>query len=349
MGSDLYTGFSNYAEINEANRHHAANKELDFWGTQKEQYQKYREEWNKAANESYTPKNPLNVDIELSDACNLKCKMCAHGIGAVKNVGFMSKELAFQLIDECASLKVAAIKFNWRGEATLAKFIPECIKYAKTKGILEVSINTNGLPPANNPQVTIACAEAGIDRIIFSVDGFSAETYLAVRTGSNYEKVIANIHALLNWKKEHNSLKPFVRVQMVRTKLNAHEVQDYINYWQPLVNDVRISDVMDRGQGNKLAVGDQITDGRRRCPQPFQRLTIGRDGRVSPCCADWNQEYIIGDVHSSSLSAIWNSEKMLKMRKIQNNIDLDKINICQNCYVKESYLWKKIDLNQTTP
>lgn len=339
--SNLYTGFSDYNEINIDNRKKAVNEEVSKWLDKKEEYVNYRKEWNKAANEDYLPQQPLHIDIELSDACNLKCEMCAHGLGTVKNVGFMDKELVYRMIDEASSLGVYSIKFNWRGEASLNPLLPEAIKYAKEKGILEVAINTNGLPKKD--KLLIECAKNGIDRIIFSVDGNSKETFESIRKGGDYTKLILNIEEVLDWKNKNNESKPFIRVQMVRSKKNAHEVEDFISFWQNKVDDVRISDVMDRGQGGGLSVGDQTTVGRRRCPQPFQRLVIARDGRVSPCCADWNQKYIVGDVFKESLSNIWSGSKITKMRKIQNEVKLDNIDICKNCYVKESFIWEKVE------
>src|SRR4030042_2174044 len=146
----LYSGFSNYDEINIEKRKKSAVEEIQRWGKDSQKFKNYRIEWNKAANEDYLPKHPLHADIELSDACNLRCKMCVHGLGGVKNVGFMEENLAIKLIDQCAKACVFSIKFNWRGEPTLHPFLPKAVKYAKNKGILEVQINTNGLPPEKN-------------------------------------------------------------------------------------------------------------------------------------------------------------------------------------------------------
>lgn len=336
---DLYTGFSDYEELNAENRIAAANHDGSAWQNQREQYEHYRREWNRADRDSYCPPHPLHIDIELSDACNLKCKMCAHGIGIATPVGFMERNLVFRLVQECAELGVHSIKFNWRGEAALNPILPEAVALAKAKGILEVQINTNGLPKKQN--IYIECADAGIDRIIFSVDGFSAQSYESIRIGGDYQQLIKNIQGLLQWKKDKDKKKPLVRVQMVRTTGNNHEVENFVHHWQLLVDDVRISDVMDRGQGSGLEVGDSITVGRRRCPQPFQRLVIARDGRVSPCCADWDQKYIVGNVLHESLLSIWNGDRMARMREVQDRVDLDKVSICAKCYVKESYMWKK--------
>tara|TARA_B100002003_G_scaffold112829_1_gene104352 strand:+ start:1975 stop:2109 length:135 start_codon:yes stop_codon:yes gene_type:complete len=35
-------------------------------------------------------------------------------------------------------------------------------------------------------------------------------------------------------------------------------------------------------------------------PSALQRLVVARDGMVSPCCVDWNQDYVVGDVNKES-------------------------------------------------
>ena len=336
---DLYSGFSNYEEINSNSRSKVANVEAERWGEQKEEYVKYRKEWKRAAEQSYVPTIPLHVDIELADVCNLRCEMCAHGLGTVNKTGFMKQELVDRLISECADLGVSSIKFNWRGEASLNSYLPAAIKLAKEKGILEVAINTNGLP--KKKQILIDCGKAGLDRIIFSIDGHSKSTFETIRKGGNYAQLLENVNEFLAWKSSEGLEKPFVRVQMVRSVRNMHEVDEFIKYWSPKVDDVRISDVMDRGQGASLSVGDQIVKGRNRCPQPFQRLTVGRDGTVVPCCADWNEIFPVGDVNKESLKNIWRGYKMEAVRSIQEQRKLDDFDLCKNCYVKESYLWEK--------
>ena len=144
--NELYSGFSNYTEINEERRVSVANTEVEKWGTKKDEYIQYRRDWKTAAETDFLPLKPLHVDIELADVCNLRCEMCAHGLGTVNKTGFMDKALVNKLIKECAELGVSSIKFNWRGEASLNPYLPEAIRLAKSEGILEVAINTNGLP-----------------------------------------------------------------------------------------------------------------------------------------------------------------------------------------------------------
>lgn len=328
-----------YREINAAWRKKAASMELRAWGRQKGRFKTYRKLWNRAIDEDFLPGHPLHVDIELSDICNLRCRMCIHAFGPAKGAGFMKKDLALKLISECADIGVYSVKFNWRGEAALNDFLPEAVKKAKEKGILEVQINTNGLPAKEG--ILAECAQNGIDRIIFSVDGFSRQTYESQRINADYSRLLKNIHSLIEWKKRNHKKKPLIRVQMARTKINFHEVRGFIKYWEQFVDDVRVADVTDRGQGRALIAGGQVRVGRRRCPQPFQRLAVAKDGRVSPCCVDWHQDFVVGDSGRESLMSIWNNKKMNYLRDIQRKNKQDKVGICRNCFVKESYAWEK--------
>ena len=81
----------------------------------------------------------------------------------------MSFELYKKIIEECVNLKVPSIKLNWRGEPLLNSKISEFIKYAKQKGILEVSINTNAVTLTEEKSEKLI--KSGLDVIIFSFDG----------------------------------------------------------------------------------------------------------------------------------------------------------------------------------
>ena len=67
------------------------------------------------------------------------------------------------------------------------------------------------------------------------------------------------------------------------------------------------------------------------CHQPFTRLSIIEDGRVSPCCLDYDQELIIGDVSKQSLKSIWQSSKVHGIRETLKKGEFYKIPACATC------------------
>ena len=85
---------------------------------------------------------PLCVDIETASICDLACPHCFREYILTPDK-IMDFEMYKRIIDEIILLDVPSIKLNWRGEPLLNSKIGEFIKYAKSEGILEISINTN--------------------------------------------------------------------------------------------------------------------------------------------------------------------------------------------------------------
>jgi len=332
-------GQSNYREVNAWQRRW--NALVEFWKRGLDpRYLWYRVKFRWAPKLDIVTSFPTHLDIELSDACNLRCVMCIQGIeDGVKGAGDMDTGFAKALIDQGVPHGLRSIKVNWRGEPALHRDLVEVIRYAKSKGILDVQMNTNGIPytPGRIREIILT----GLDRVIISIDGATKETYERIRVRASYEKLRENV--ILFWKirNELGRVKPFIRIQMVRMKDNAHEVTQFIEMWKPYVDDIRISDVSNRGQGD-ASVGDQVPVARARCPQPWQRMIVARDGRVLPCCSDWHMEWIIGDAKKQRLDEIWHGKAMGELRQLLRERKLDEYAPCNHCFVKESYVWERV-------
>ena len=330
---------SNYFEGNRWQRRW--NVVVEFWKRGLDpRYLWYRIKFRWAPTLDIVTKFPTHVDIELSDACNLRCVMCTQGIeDGVKGAANMDTSLAKRMIDQGSAHGLRSIKVNWRGESSLHKDLEEVVRYAKSKGILDVQMNTNGIPfTAERIRKIIS---AGLDRVIFSIDGATKETYERIRVRASYEKLYENVMTFWNIRNELGRVKPFIRIQMVRMKENAHEVEQFMRMWQPIADDIRISDVSNRGQGD-ASVGDQVPVARAVCPQPWQRMIVSRDGQVLPCCSDWHREWVIGDATTEDLAGIWTGKRMSALRKLLRERKLDKFKPCNHCFVKESYVWKRV-------
>ena len=232
------------------------------------------------------------------------------------------------------------MKFTFRGEPALHRGLVEMVRYAKEKGIPEVQFTTNGIPYTDAKIRDLV--DAGLDRIIFSIDGADKDTVERIRAGVDYDRLVRNIHAFHRVRAERGRVKPFISVQMVRTRDNWDQVDRFIAQWKPWVDDIRINDVTDRGQGDHMAVGDQRPAGRRRCPQPWQRMVVSSDGAVVPCCLDWNKRWVIGDATREPLAAIWRGTRMNEMRQLQREGRLDDVAPCRGCAETASYVWERV-------
>lgn len=307
-------------------------------------YWVYRARWNFAPRLRYVTRFPTNLDIELTNTCNLRCVMCPHGFPSPEfkeSLGFMDLGLAKRLIGEGVKKGVSAIKLNWRGEPLMHKGIVEIIEYAKACGVLEVAINTNGL--LLNGNLREGLVTSGLDFVSFSVDGVKRETYEAIRRGGDFERLVNNIEEFVNLRNKMRLKNPKVRVQMVKMDLNLTEVDDFIKKWNPIVDSITFQDYTGRGDRANRLKDEARAIGRRPCPQIWQRIVVTWDGRVIMCCRDWDSRNVLGMIDyekGRDVEYFWHSEELSRIRQLHIERRLDEIAACKECTYKESFDWR---------
>ena len=68
------------------------------------------------------------------------------------------------------------------------------------------------------------------------------------------------------------------------------------------------------------------------CPLMFYELHIHSNGAVSPCAVDYNyKNENLGNVKTQSLKEIWNSYKLLQIRRQALKGEKVSYEICRNC------------------
>ncbi|MBW2990876.1 radical SAM protein [Candidatus Woesearchaeota archaeon] len=296
-------------------------------------YRWYRFKWIFAPRWFWVTRFPTHLDIEITSACNLRCIMCFQTLNPPKP-GFMKMELFKKIVDEGAKKGLCSIKLNWRGEPLLHPKVIDMVKYAKKKGIIDVQFNTNG--QLLDKKKADGLIKAGLDRIIIASDGASKKTYEKIRRGGSYPKLLKNADYLLKRKKKLGSKRPFVRVQMVITKENKHEVDKFIKYWTPKVNEVFANPEVEYRHNKPAAANVQVV-GRKPCSQLWHRMVITYDGKAMMCCGDWRMKNIIGDATKQSIHSIWHGKTLKRIRKLHKQLRHDLIPACKNCLELEGY------------
>lgn len=271
---------------------------------------------------------PDHVDLELSSACDMKCPMCYTITDQYKRdvkLGLMKTDLFKRLVDECAGHGCYSIRLSLRGEPFLHKQIVELVRYAKQKGIREVSTLTNGLKL--NPNLFIELMEAGLDWITISFDGMG-ETYNRIRAPANFEDAVAKIRTYHEIKKGRKAVKPIIKVQTVWPAIAANPDAFY-SLFEPITDGVSANPLIDYlRKDTEIEYLENFT-----CPVLWQRLVVGSDGRVLLCSNDEMGAYIIGDANQESLYEIWHGERLRRARKIhlakRGHRDIEP---CKHCY-----------------
>ena len=291
-------------------------------------YWEYRKNWEKFPKE-HIVEMPLNIDIELTNYCNLKCIMCPATIYKYRNKGYMREELYKKIIDEASLLKVPAVKLIWRGESLLHPKIIEFIKYAKSKGIIDVLLNTNAT--LLTKEMSEKLINAGLDKLFFSFDSPYKEKYEKIRKGAKYEKVVKNIRDFFEIRTRMESNTPITRVGMVKMDQDEKEMSDFIEMFEPFVDCVAYTDAFYVKENIRDLSNNQYISSEFCCPMPWQRLVISWQGKCYPCCRDEKELYCVGDVNTESINNIWKSEKMNQLRNQHMKGEWNKLEVCRIC------------------
>ncbi len=112
-----------------------------------DRFMEYRRLWQDAPVQEFVTKFPLNIDVEVTNACNLRCPHCArtHDNWGKSQVGFMDMEIAKKIIQEANQEGAGGIKFSLRGEPLLHPEIANLIKLVDSTRILDYYFNTNAV------------------------------------------------------------------------------------------------------------------------------------------------------------------------------------------------------------
>lgn len=301
----------------------------------KSKWKEYRDQYDKASQLEIVTDFPIQLDFELNASCNLKCPMCPNSAESNNRKG---KDTWFKfddfkrILDAGVKNGLKAIKLNYLNEPLIRKDIIQFISYAKEIGISDIYLSTNGLLLTD--VFTKELIEAGLTRIQVSIDAYTNETYDKVRPGGDLGKVVENIEQFVKIRNELQSITPLIRVNFVRTELNEHELQHFVDYWVKKVEMVGIQEMVKPPVSN-VDIKSKTTSNKRkegfRCSFPFKQMVINNEGNILPCCTFYGEQFKMGNIKYDNIIDVWNSEQMRILRNIHRNGKYYENDICKKC------------------
>jgi MoaA/NifB/PqqE/SkfB family radical SAM enzyme len=205
------------------------------------------------------------------------------------------------------------------------------IRYAKQNSDLILQFNTN----ANRmtPDISRELVNSGLDKLTISLDGVTKETYEKVRCGSNFERVIGNVNALLEAKKAAGAALPLVTLQIIRMDITADEIDAFVETWQDRVDYVSVTNIGATTADSQVlshSLREEKRKSLRPCRQIWQRLSVLWDGTVTVCCNDFDGFLAVGKVGETSLRELWHGEKLSNLRARHKKCRFENL-ICDSC------------------
>lgn len=307
----------------------------DFAPTTREEYQKYNQI---AYNLKLNTRIPTTVHIEPTNKCNQTCIMCQHP-DMKRDAHHIEDDIAIKAIDQCAEFGVYAVHFFFFGEPFMNRQTIDYIKYAKEKGIPVVSVTTN-LTTIKKEELERMVTE-GLDSVHISFEGLDRDNYHRIRGTDSFNKVVRNLETLLEFKKKHNSEKPWVSLTYVKTDESDEQIAAFKEDWKDKVNNFHISpqfDYIGRAEIRKTQLDpnsgkimDRSLEDRLPCRQLWLRLVVLSNGELVPCSQNIDGELSIGNIKDVTIEEAWQGERMAELRKQHVTNRIDKGCICSKC------------------
>jgi MoaA/NifB/PqqE/SkfB family radical SAM enzyme len=167
---------------------------------------------------------PVSIRLEASSHCQLRCPACPTTGGDVDQAigkGFLKPDDFKKFLERNPSLR--HIELSNYGEIFLNPQLLEILKIAHERKVILTAANGVNLNNVTD-EVLEAIVKYRLWSMTCSIDGASAETYRIYRVRGNFDRVIANVAKINQWKKKYNSPHPHLRWQFVVFRHNEHEL-----------------------------------------------------------------------------------------------------------------------------
>ncbi len=171
------------------------------------------------------PPLPTELQVEVTGACNLRCRMClvSYRPALGKRSGSMDLETFTRIVDELPDLR--RVTMQGLGEPLLAPDFFAMLELLADRGI-EMGFNTNGTLLTRDKAERLV--DLGVDWLHVSLDGATAPTYEDIRGRSNFELVRRNVAGLVEVMRERGAEKPELELVFVAMRRNVRELPDLV-------------------------------------------------------------------------------------------------------------------------
>ena len=263
------------------------------------------------------PAAPLHLDVDVATACNFRCPMCpagrtGHFFPGLTQGLFLDQALYRRALAEGAAFGLPSLRLGLTGEPLLVKNIHLWVAEARAAGLLDISLITNG--SLLTPEMSLALMEAGLTRLMVSVDAARPETYARVRPGGDWEVLRENLAAFLAVRRAAGSELPLLRLSFVEMAANLAERDQFREIFAPLADYLsfqRYQNILGLPETDLAGLGQGQAAG--FCAEPFTRLALQADGGLFPCCSDFGRLAPLGRFPEVSLAEVWNSPEALRL------------------------------------
>jgi len=313
-------------------------RELELFKIYGSRYEKYRLDFSKAGSFEYEPEFPLYIMPEQTFKCNLSCISCIHGYkNIVAKYKFLPSVMPFDLytriVDEGKEHNCPSIATHNNDEPLLVKDLEKRISYARKNGFMDIIMTTNAI--LFDLEKIKSVIDAGVTKMLFSIDAFTEQTYNKVREGGNLKKAVKSLMQAIKYRDDNNLKLPIIRVSFVVNSINRDELESFVNHYSKIVDYIDIQPLFTSNTGADISLipADAKKVNGFRCNALWRTVIIRGNGDVLSCPNFSGVDLVLGNLYKNSIYEIYNSKKAKQIRQ-DGKTGNHTYNACKICSQK---------------
>jgi len=295
--------------------------------------------------ESLRNKKPFVYNIETTNACNMKCKMCPRTTMMTRKIETIDKETFRRVADPIEPFTEdqwnswksfikeeygigehdmsenhfflyiipKIIQLHGYGDPLLDKFMPEYVKILTQKGVpTYFSCNPSNI----NVRKMEKMFENGLTYVKYSIETVDDIRHKQIRgKASDFTESYRKIVRLIELK-EDRGYKTTIIITML--DLNSTGQKEEYELLKQAFKGLDVYIYLkseDQQWYRKDFHGTCSIHWSEFCKHPWMSMTIKSNGEAAMCMEDFNNEIILGNARRQSLYEIWNGEPYSQFRR----------------------------------
>ena len=295
--------------------------------------------------EKYRNRDPIIYNIETTNACNMKCKMCPRTTMMTRPIETMDEDTFIKIVEQIEPFSDSkwlewnrfiernygiskndmsenhfflyiipqVIQLHGYGDPLLDRNMHKHVKILTERGF---STYFSCNPSNINIERSIKMFENGLSYIKYSIESVNDVRHKEIRgSASSFTHSYKKILRLLDLKKE-NDYNTVIIITML--DLNKPWQVEEFKKLKETFDDLDVYIYFkseDQQWYRKEYHGTKSIHWSEICKHPWMSMTIKSNGEATMCMEDYNNEIILGDAKKESLYDIWNGEKYAIFRK----------------------------------
>ncbi|HYJ06754.1 MAG TPA: radical SAM protein [Chthoniobacterales bacterium] len=175
----------------------------------------------------------LKVVWDISNKCNLRCRMCHFSFDHVyyQAAHFTSPAL-FERMAASALPLAHTLILSAANEPLISPHFVDILRIAARYSVPELLFLTNG--QLLIPKIADAILETGVTQVQISIDGATKETYEYIRRGAKFDRLVRNLEYLSTRKRQLGRSLPRLQFNVVLMRRNLEELPLFVDLAEKL-------------------------------------------------------------------------------------------------------------------